>query len=412
MRKQVMGGLVAGALVCFSSSWGGLTSSWADDLGSYSELPDVGDRNDSPGIHLYPFWILPSVETGVYYDSNSDEQPHGSGSAGAYIAPHISAKSDFGRHALDFNLGAQHYEYFEDDTNARTNFFGDAQTRLDIRRDLILTSGIRGGFFENDITGDEKTPLGAAELVPYRDLEGWSRLSKVFNRLAVSVDGRHYVADYDDVDMIGGGVLDQDFRDHHENEVGGRVGYLISPGYSIFVDGHANDRNYDTGGDDSTGWRALGGVEFEVTRLLRGEIGAGYMTQNYDTGPTVSDVSYHLGLIWNPTMFMTVRLDGDRQVSESDVADSPGTVETSINAAVAYEVLRSLVVTPSAGVSFDDYIASPLESRSLHAGLDADYLVNRFLSVGFDYRFEDVDYAGGGADYDRHIVGVNAKAHF
>jgi hypothetical protein len=384
------------------------------------EWADVGDRYNSLGMHFHPYWVLPSVETGVFYDSNPNEQSGDGGSSGAYIAPNISAKSDLGRHALNFNAGAQHYEYFQGDLDPRTNIFGDVDMRLDIRRDLVLTSGLRGGYFEDDFSkpeddlkAPEKTPLGAAEPVTHSEAEAWSGLAKEFNRLAVGVDGSYYIADYNDVDMVGGGTMDQDFRNHQVREVGARMGYLFSPGYTFFIDSHVNDRHYDNGTGDSRGWRALGGIEFELTHLLKGEAAVGYLLQDYDTGVETSDFSYHLGLIWNPTMLMTVRMRGDRKISESDVATSPGTVETSINAAVAYEVLRTLVVTPSAGASFDNYVDSSIESRSLYGGLAADFQVNRFLSLGFNYRFQDVEYSGSdGADYGRHVVGVNAQANF
>jgi hypothetical protein len=412
-RKRLTGWLFAffgiAAFVCLADF---ASIAKAQELGGIGdELPDVGDRYEGRGMHFSRFWLLPTIEAGAFYDSKPDLSGSGGSSGGAYVAPNIEAKSDFGRHALNFNAGAEHYEYFEDDVEARTNFFGEADSRIDIRRDLVLTSGLRGGFFEDD-QGKIISPLGAAEPVTYTTLDSWSRLTKIFNRLAVSADVAYQVADYEDVTMVGGGTLDQDFRDVNRYDVGGRAGYLFSPGYSVFVDAHYNDRTYDTGVNDSTGWRALSGISFEITRLLRGEASVGYMAQDYDTGVQVSDFSYHVGLIWNPTMLMTVKLDGDRVVGESSLAGSPGTIATSLKAAVDYEVLRTLIVTPFVGISFDEYIASAVEGRSLHAGIDADYSVNRFLSIGFDYKFEDVEYTGGGTGYERHIVGVNATAHF
>jgi hypothetical protein len=394
------------ALLCASS-----LSTSAQDLGGIEVIPDVRDRYEGRGMHFSRFWVLPTLEAGAFYDSNPFAAADTGSSAGAYVAPNIEAKSDFGRHELNFNVGAEHYGYLQEDVEARTNIFGEADSRIDIRRDLVLTSAFRGGFFEDD-QGRLITPLGAAEPVTYSTLNSSSRLTKIFNRLAVSADAAYHTADYDDVAMVGGGTLDQDFRDVNRYDVGVRAGYLFSPGYSIFVDSHYNDRTYDTGVNDSTGWRALSGIQFEITRLLRGEASVGYMAQDYDTGVEVSDFSYHVGLIWNPTMLMTVRLDGDREVGESSLAGSPGTIATSLKAAVDYEVLRTLIVTPFVGMTFDEYIASAVEGRSLHAGIDADYRVNRFLSVGFDYKFEDVEYTGGGTGYDRHIVGVNATAHF
>jgi hypothetical protein len=313
-------------------------------------------------------------------------------------------------------------EYF-DDEESRSNLFGDLDTVLEIRHDLILTSGVRGGYFEDRYAdpeilldyplGNLITPLGAADPVTYTTFEGWSSLEKTFNWLAVSADVAYHTADYEDVDAIGGGTLDQDFRDGDIVIVGGRLGYLFSPGYSVFVDAHYNDRNYDSGIGDSTGWRGLAGVAFEITNLITGEASAGYMHQDFhDTGDEESGFSYHVGLNWNPTPLIVVKLAGDRYVGESSVANSPGTIATTFLASVDYEVQRTLHVTPFIGVGFEDYVDSPLEDDAIFAGIGADYDVNRFLSVGFDYRYENVDYSGGGTDYDRHFISVNATAYF
>jgi hypothetical protein len=389
-------------------------------------LPCAAHAQDSEsgGLHLGQFWVLPTLEAGAFYDSNPNLEPSGEGSSGgAYVAPTIEAKSDFNRHALNFALGAEHFQYFNDDVeeDARTNFFGKAQSRLDIRHDLILNSGIRGGLFEDnphfrnepfeDVT-DLITPANASEPDHYSVVDTWSALTKVFNRLAVTADVAYHTADFDDLELVGGGTLDQDFRDVNRYDVGGRAGYEFSPGYSVFVDGHYNDRLYDTNENDSHGWRALTGVAFEITNLLKGEVGVGYVAQDYDEGAEVSDVSYHLGLVWEPTQLMTVRLDGDRLVGESSLKGSPGTIETSIRALVDYEVLRTLTISPFVGATFQEFIDSPVEAQAIFAGVGADYEINRFLSVGFDYKFEDVQYSGEGADYNRHIVGVNAAAHF
>ena len=49
--------------------------------------------------------------------------------------------------------------------------------------------------------------------------------------------------------------------------------------------------------------RRSGGVAFEITRLITGEIGVGYFQQDY-VDPIYTDpdgFDYHAALIWNPT---------------------------------------------------------------------------------------------------------------
>jgi hypothetical protein len=371
-----------------------------------ADSQELIDRFGTGGLHLHPFWVQSSVEAGAYYDTNPGKD---GGSAGGRLSSNLQAKSDFSRHALNFVLSAEHLEYFDDDIDPKTNFYGGADTRIDIHHDLILTAGIRGGLFQDDWTKVD-TALGAAEPVPYSTINAWSTLTKTFNRVAVSGDVNYRAVDYEDVEMIGGGTLDQDFRDGHEIGSGGRLSYSFSPGYSVFFDAHLNARDYSS--DDSVGLRTLGGVAFEITSLISGDVGVGYIAQDFDSSEQASTYSYHLGLVWDPTPLVSVRLSGDRIIDDPSIAGSPGSVESNLQAALDYEVLRTLVVSPVVGLRYNDYLDSILESRSLWAGISANYQVTRFLSLGMRYWFEDVDYTSGGADYERQVVGVNAQTNF
>ena len=104
----------------------------------------------------------------------------------------------------------------------------------------------------------------------------------------------------------------------------GRISYLVTEGSRVFADFSYNWQDYKGGMDDSDGWQALAGVEFDITHLLRGELGIGYMEQYFQTSGTEAGISYHAGLTWNPTPLMTVNLSADRAVESSAYADTLG----------------------------------------------------------------------------------------
>ena len=215
---------------------------------------------------------------------------------------------------------------------------------------------------------------------------------------------------YDAVD-----ATPQSFRDGNIVTTGGRISYLASPGYRIFGDFRYNWRDYNgVRIVDSDGWRALAGVEFEVTRLISGELGVGYTEQTYDFAgsSTTSAFSYHGALTWNPTSLMTVRFNADRTIEDSTF-DRAGRVQDSAKLVVDYEVLRELVFSPSVGFAFNDYENTPLDDFRIEAGAELEYKVNRFMSVGSRYKYSYNDVTGPGlTDWDRHLVGVYAKARF
>lgn len=385
----------------------------ADDTDS---LPDVGDRYEGTGAHVGSFWLLPTLETGGYYDSNiKGTSSNPKGGFGAYIAPEIDLQSDWGRHSLNVNVGAKQDLYADAPDQDRTQVHAAAEAQIDVQRDLVLVVGLKGGVFD-ERTGTLGNALLADEPTRHREFTGYTSINKAFNRLSVSVGAAYSLADYDDVSSSAGGTLDQDFRDGDSTEVKSRVAYELSPGYSLFTELAYNWRAYDSlAGRSSEGWRSLTGVSFEVGRLIRGDVGIGYMSQDFAGGPDEATFTYHAGLKWNPTPLMTIGLDADRVIKDSAMAGAAGSVSDSATLRLDYEVLRGTVLTPMASVSHVDYIGLAQDGIEYRLGVQLDRSVNRFLSMGLLYEFtrSEIDNAAPGlGGYDRHVLGAYAKARF
>ena len=377
------------------------------------ELPDVSDRYDGTGRHAGSFWLFSTVTTGLFYDSNVLGTPSGAdGEAGVFINPRLEANSDWGNHALNIVLDASQYEYFDASEQSRTNFDGTIDGRIDVRRDLVIEGGVEGAYV-SEAAGAIFTSPFADEPTEHSELAAWAAVNKAFNRLSVSVGAAYRAYDYYDVGSIAGGDIDQDFRDGGTAETGGRVSYLFSPGYRWFSDVRYNWRDYDNGANGSDGWRGLTGLEFEITRLLRGEVGAGYMEQYYGAGHTESDFSYHAALVWNPTPLMTVSFDADRIIQDSSIVGSLGAISDKLKAVVDYEVKRGVVVSPSFEVQLADYQGIGRTAETYDLGLNVAYALNRFLTLGtaYTYTHSDIDGTSAGSDgFERHMFGVYAKA--
>jgi len=375
-------------------------------------MPTVRDRFDGLGLRAGQFWVLPDVETGYFYDSNVFGESAGENAdSGIYVSPSVWLRSDFGRHYVNLRAGLDHYEYFDFSSQSRTDFDGELDGLFEVNSDTVIKGSLKGGKF-NQEPGDLEYPIIGMPTSPgdYYRFDSWASIKHAFNRLSVSVGAAFDFFDYDDVDGI-----DQDFRDGNITTTGGRVSYLASPGYRIFGDFRYNWRDYDgVRIVDSEGWRALAGVEFEVTRLISGELGVGYNEQTYDIAgsPTTSAFSYHGALTWNPTPLMTVKFNADRTIEDSTF-NQAGRVQDSAKLVVDYEVMRELIFSPSVGFAYNDYENSSLDDFRIEAGAELEYRVNRFISVGSRYKYSYSDVTGPGlTDWDRHLVGVYAKARF
>ena len=78
-------------------------------------MPDVADRYEGTGARLGSFWFLPTLDAGLFYDSNIyATSGNETGSLGSYIAPRLELESNWGRHALNLMLAADEFIYFDD----------------------------------------------------------------------------------------------------------------------------------------------------------------------------------------------------------------------------------------------------------------------------------------------------------
>ncbi len=382
-----------------------------------NDLPDVAERIKGRGIRQGQFWVLPEIESGILLDSNVRATPGATADDQAFfITPNVKIKSDFGRHELSAEAAVKHTEYFKRSSESRTEAFGKVQARVDITRDLNAYLTAKGGVFREE-RGAIVAPTASMSPVEYQRIDLAGKLEKTFNRLKVS-GGVHYTMfDYNDAKTFAGANLDQDFRDLHRVEAGGRVSYNFSPGYSVFGDLRYTSRNSNgtaATNRSSDGFRALGGVEFELGRLLRGEVGVGYNFVDYNNSVfgQHSALSFIAALVWNPTPLMTFNFDAQQRFEDTTIPGLSGSDQSYFNLSLDYEVLRRLIVSPHLRFVYDSFNGSSVKGYTLGAGLRAEYELNRYLGVGVDYLYTDRDFNGLALDFERHQAGLFLKARF
>jgi hypothetical protein len=138
-------------------------------------------------------------------------------------------------------------------------------------------------------------------------MEGGATVNKRFNRFWTSFGFGARHDDYDDTSIDGMNV-DQDFRDGERFVVVSRVGYDVSPLTAIFAETAHNWRTYDEDLFESDGIRVVGGVKFEPTRVVKGQVYAGWLEQSYDSDELEDISTWTLGglLAWHPSPLLTV----------------------------------------------------------------------------------------------------------
>jgi hypothetical protein len=372
---------------------------------------------DPAGIRLGSFLFYQSLTAAPFYDSNVFAAPRNEvGDSGILLAPHVWATSQFSRHAVEIDLGAELRRHRRERSEDRIDAFARVNGRLDIQQDLVALLILKAEAGHED-RGSVDSPARAAEPVPVRNLAASGTLNKTFNRFGLSLGAGAQWTDYEDVRRIGGGIVDQDFRDHLVYSIGGRATYAWLTGNRLFVDIRGNWRDYAGSGPvafGSHGVNAVAGLEFALTTLLHGELGLGYLHQSYDSPllPDVQGPSYLASLVWNATPLLTVTATGERQVRDSFVAGAAARIESTFQLVLDYELLRNLIISPQLRLTHEDYPAIARTDSVVEPGLKIDYLVNRYLALGGQYTFTTRESDISGAGFVRHQASIHATAQF
>ena len=110
--------------------------------------------------------------------------------------------------------------------------------------------------------------------------------------------------DYGTTGAPGGQTYDFSARNGTYTSYSGRVSYGVSPAVAVFVGGLYDQSfrpEFDNESQNADGVNIAGGVNFDLTRLARGEIAVGYLYQEYDTPPTPASPSAPTSSISRPS---------------------------------------------------------------------------------------------------------------
>ncbi len=372
---------------------------------------------DAAGARAGSFLLFPSVEIGVGYDDNIGRaNTNETESYTLTVRPEVSVQSQWSRHELNFGLATS--SIFHESSSALD--YTDVVTGLEGRLDIGSSTNIEASASYADVNEELRTataPTGAAEPTEYTTWDVALQLNQRFNRLTAELEGRYGENDYDDVRAVGGGIIDNDIRDRSTTEGRLRLGYDVDPDVNLFVEGALNEIDYDQEpprvavSRDSDGYRVGVGAEFDITKLVSGEIVVGYFEQDYDSvGLTdVDGLAAALDVSWYVTPLTTLNFEGGSEARQSDTTGSGGYLAQYVGASVDHELLRNVIV--SAGTSFEnnDYEGIARNEDIVGLDLEARYLINRNMSVKAGYAFEQRDSDVVGRDYDRNKVGLTLR---
>ncbi len=380
--------------------------------GAASEPVSVADRfnanNASKGVQIGPWQVTPTATLRGGYDDNIttvSDAPTASpviqlrgrlDVANADGANYVTAYAEAGN---TWYTDAADLDHF--DASGGVAFQSEVGSYVRLRGSIGAATG------DAEDSADEGV-IVAGNFDPYVDL---AKYLSVPASLGVSFDGGHYklsagadiiYSDYDPRITAGGVTVDQGFKNGTNADFKARAGYSFSPATTVFVEGGYNTQDYDEASANSTGWRGVAGAEFEFSRLLTGELFAGYAAQSYDNGQEVTGLTYGASLDWFATELISLKLAAKREFGAEQTEILAGLPITSAvtrdsaSLGVEYEPLRQMLVRAQGGWRQTGYEGQNRTDTGVFAGVGIDYVMSSNFRLNLDYKYDQTksDTAG------------------
>jgi hypothetical protein len=238
----------------------------------------------SPGIKSdYAIWY-PSVTGAAFYDDNVfARHTNRQGDWAGVVRPELAWRS-YGLENIDM-VGSAYvdqrwYDRFHTENQTNGGAVLGTTVRAGENTQVVTRFAVVRGH-EDRGTSDS---INTAFLRPlsYDEFDGAGAINQRYGRWWTSVGAAAAFVRFGTGILAGVPVL-QGYRDGAIVTAPVRVGYVVAPLTSVFVEVAANKRNFHVDAFDSEGWRVVGGALFEPGpgSRIKGEIFGGYMVQAY-----------------------------------------------------------------------------------------------------------------------------------
>ena len=329
------------------------------------------------------------------------------------FAPQFNLDSDWGRHALGVFGSVDHLEYTDTTSESRTNIRVGADGRLDVSSAFALFGALQAEDLVEP-RSNISSLQNAEEPIEYSRLGGEVGARYESGRIRIRGALGLQSSDYDDVELTNGLIQDQDFRDRDELSATVRVAYAVERDWALFAEATRDESDYDAPNifnainRDSEGTILRVGSDFELSSLLRGDIGIGYQQYEYDD-PTLTDVdglAIAGNLQWFVTQLTTISSEAERRVIDPGIVTTNAAVQTSLNARVDHELLRNILLTGEARFTNFDFENINRDDDRYNFRVGASWKLNRNIWVDGSYQLTDQSSNVQDFTDNRFLVGI------
>ncbi|MDG2333398.1 MAG: outer membrane beta-barrel protein [Myxococcota bacterium] len=371
----------------------------------YGVTDRVAPESDAAGAKFGGFTAYPKLNVSAGYDDNilAQEGSLAKDDGRFKVEPSLAYESDWSRNKLSIGgfVGGDLYADYTSQDSLNWGVGGAGQL------DVLESSNVQGSVGYQQLTEarggiiSTTTPDPVLYDLLQAGLVGNHRLDQL--NLAVSAQFDQY--DYDDDS--------QKYRNRDIWQATAQAGFEFSPGYSGFVRGTFNNRDFEnpsiTSGNpsqDSDGYNVAVGVSSEITNLISGEAYVGYLDQSYDSAAfkDVSGVSFGANLKWEATKLTSVTVTASREVADSTIPGAGGVLYSIGGFGVSHELTPAISLKGDFAYYDANYEGLPRDDTGYRASAGIDYTLSRMVHLDLTYNFDDRDSNVAGQSYTRNQV--------
>lgn len=381
---------------------------------------------DAIGSRLGGFRLYPSVTTSVEATNNYlATDTNRRSDIYVTVRPEVVIRSDWARNRLEGRAFVDQSVHANLTSENATQYGAFANGAYDVSRDTQLRGEVSAARYV-----ESRTSLGSAQgaLRPIRfDVyRAGLGASHSINDLVLTGNTALEYRNFYNAPQIGGGVLDQDFRDVRIATVGGSAYYPLRNGIGLVASGGYDNERYTRrpgrngfieGVDidrDSSGFNLQGGVTLELSRLIIGTIQAGYLTRRYNDSRlrNFSGLSFNADVLWNVTPLTSIRGRASRSVQDTSSPLIAGNTRSDFALSVDHELYRYIIVSGDVGYGHFRPNGVGFSGDEYTVGTGARYLIDRRFSVAANARHSGRSSSSQFLRYQATSASVSLRVQF
>ncbi|SFJ46158.1 hypothetical protein SAMN05216304_108123 [Bosea sp. OK403] len=373
------------------------------------------------GLRLGNITLRPGFTNSIGYDTNP-ERVSGSARNSSPFARYegdLAIQSDWNTNELKGSLRAGYSDYFRDRNASRPDGEGKLDLRLDATRDTRILLESRFNLDTQRPGSPDLTASVTGRPLVYQ-YGASAGVTHDMNRLQLTLRGSVDRSDYEDAKLTSGTTLSQKDRNQTQYGVRLRAAYELTPGFKPFIQGEIDTRQFDQAVDSSGYQRSSNGLTgrvgstFELSRLVTGEVSAGYQDRAYDDD-RLKNLRGFVGdaaILWSPTPLTTVTLRGTSELGDTTIAGSSGTTARRVSLEIAHALRRNLTLTGFAKFGRTEYDGQGLREDLSSIGARVEYKLTRTFSVRASFTHERLNSTTRGSDYTANVAQVGLRVQF